>query len=136
VLANKIVVIIDADAPIGIALNAAALVGVAVGSHVPDMVGPEAQDAAGNPHPGMCAHPIPVLKADTARLTQLRDAAATHPEVTVHDVNQVARTSRTYDQYQATMAGTKPEDLNYTALAIHGPRQAVDSLTGALPLYR
>jgi hypothetical protein len=135
-LANKIVVVIDADAPIGVALNAAALAGVAVGSHVPDMVGAAAQDAAGNPHPGMCVHPIPVLKADAARLTQLRDAAAAHPEVDVHDVNQVARMSRTYDQYLATMAGTKPEDLDYTALAIHGPRPAVDSLTGALPLYR
>ncbi|GAA3561120.1 DUF2000 domain-containing protein [Kribbella ginsengisoli] len=135
-LANKLVVVIDADAPIGVALNAAALVGVGVGSHIPDLVGPEAQDAAGNPHPGMCAYPIPVLKADPARLTELRAAAAAHPEVAVHDVNQVAQGSRTYDQYAATMSGTKPDDLHYTALAIHGPRPAVDSLTGALPLYR
>ncbi|GAA0944257.1 hypothetical protein GCM10009554_38290 [Kribbella koreensis] len=84
----------------------------------------------------MCAHPIPVLKADPARLTELRAAAAAHPEVAVHDVNQVAQGSRTYDQYAATMSGTKPDDLHYTALAIHGPRPAVDSLTGALPLYR
>jgi hypothetical protein len=136
VLTNKIVVVVDADAAVGVALNAAALVGIAVGSHVPDMVGPQAPDASGDPHPGMCTHPIPVLKADAARLVELREAAAAHPEVVVHDVNQVARMSRTYDQYLATMAGTKPEDLDYTALAILGPRQAVDSLTGALPLYR
>jgi hypothetical protein len=135
-LANKIVVVIDADAPIGVALNAAALAGVAVGSKLPDMVGEDAQDAAGAAHLGICVHPIPVLKADTARLSQLREAAAAHSEIVVHEVNQVARMSRTYEQYLATMSGTKPEDLEYTGLAIHGPRRVVDSLTGALALYR
>jgi hypothetical protein len=135
-LANKIVVVIDADAPIGVALNAAALAGVAVGSQLPDAVGEDAQDAAGTTHLGICVHPIPVLKADAARLSQLREAAAGHAEVVVHEVNQVARMSRSYEQYLATMGGTKPEDLEYTALAIHGPRRAVDSLTGAMALYR
>ena len=81
-------------------------------------------------------HPIPVLKADAERLRELREAAAARDGVAVHDINQVARTSRTYEQYLATMSGTKEEDLEYTGLAIYGPRSAVDSLTGALALYR
>jgi hypothetical protein len=35
-----------------------------------------------------------------------------------------------------TLAGTKPEDIQYLGLALYGPRQSIDSLTGALPLYR
>jgi hypothetical protein len=136
VQANKVVVIIDANAPVGVALNAAALVGVGLGSHLPDMVGEDSRDGSGHAHPGICVHPIPVLKADAARLTELREAAAAREGVVVHDINQVARNARTYEQYLATMSGTKSEDLEYTALAIHGPRRAVDSLTGALALYR
>lgn len=136
VLANKVVVVIDADAPVGVALNAAALIGVGLGSHLPEMVGEDSRDGSGHPHPGICVHPIPVLKADAARLRELREAAASRADVVVQDINQVARTSRSYDQYLATMSGTKAEDLDYTALAIHGPRRTIDSLTGALALYR
>ncbi|NEA37038.1 DUF2000 domain-containing protein [Streptomyces sp. SID13031] len=135
-LANKIVVIIDADAPVGVALNAAVLSGISLGSHLPDLTGDDAPDASAQLHPGVSAHPVPVLKADPTRLSELHAAAAAHPDLDVHDINQVARTSRSYDQYLATMSGTKAEDLEYTALAIHGPRRAVDSLTGALALYR
>ncbi|MEU4392938.1 DUF2000 domain-containing protein [Kribbella sp. NPDC023855] len=134
--ANKVVVIIDMDAPAGVAVNAAALVGVGLGAELPDMVGEDSRDGSGYAHPGICIHPIPVLKADAARLVELREAAAAREGVVVHDINQVARMSRTYAEYLATMSGTKAEDLVYTALAIHGPRQTVDSLTGALALYR
>lgn len=135
-LANKLVVVIDVDAPVGVALNAAALLGVGLGSHVSELVGEDSRDGSDGDHPGICVHPIPVLKADAVRLRELREAAAARDGVAVHDINQVARTSRTYEQYLATMSGTKEEDLEYTGLAIYGPRPAVDSLTGALALYR
>lgn len=135
-LANKLVVVIDADVPVGVALNAAALLGVGLGSHVPDLVGEDSTDGSGGDHPGICVHPIPVLKADAGRLRELREAATARDGVAVHDINQVAQTSRTYEQYLATMSGTKEEDLEYTGLCLYGPRQAVESLTGALALYR
>ena len=35
-----------------------------------------------------------------------------------------------------TLSGTKPDDIEYLGLALYVPRPAVDSLTGALALYR
>ena len=35
-----------------------------------------------------------------------------------------------------TLSGTKPEDIEYLGVALYGARPVVDSLTGALPLYR
>jgi hypothetical protein len=134
VLTNKMVVIIATEAPIGVALNTAALLGVGLGSHHDDTVGPDTVDAAGTPHTGMCAYPIPILRADD--LQALRAQAAARPDVTIHDMHQVAQQARTYDQMSTTLAGTKPEDIQYLGLALYGPRQSVDSLTGALPLYR
>lgn len=134
VLTNKMVVIIATDAPIGVALNTAALLGVGLGRHHDDTVGPDTADAAGTPHTGMCAYPIPILRADD--LGTLRAQAAARPDITVHDMHQVAQRARTYEQMSATLSGTKPEDIQYLGLALYGPRAAVDSLTGALPLYR
>jgi hypothetical protein len=84
----------------------------------------------------MCAHPIPILRASAEQLHDLRGRAAVRDGVTVHDMHQIAQQSRTYDQMSATLSGTKPEDIEYLGLALYGPRPAVDSLTGALPLYR
>ncbi|HEY9336037.1 MAG TPA: DUF2000 domain-containing protein [Kribbella sp.] len=133
-LTNKMVVIIATEAPIGVALNTAALLGVGLGSHHDDTVGPDTADASGTPHTGMCAHPIPILRGDD--LQALRAQAAARPDVTVHDMHQVAQRARTYEQMSSTLTGTKPEDIQYLGLALYGPRQSIDSLTGALPLYR
>jgi hypothetical protein len=136
VLTNKMVVVIAAEAPIGVALNTAALLGVGLGHHHDDVVGPDTADASAGPHTAMCAHPIPILRASAEQLHDLRGRAAVRDGVTVHDMHQIAQQSRTYDQMSATLSGTKPEDIEYLGLALYGPRPAVDSLTGALPLYR
>lgn len=135
-LADKMVVVIAAEAPVGVALNTAALLGVALGHHHDEVVGPAASDGSGWMHVGMSALPIPVLRAPAARLRELREQAVAREGITVHDMNQVAQQSRTYEQFLATMSGTKAEDLEYFGLGIYGPRAAVDSLTGALALYR
>jgi hypothetical protein len=136
VLTNKMVVVIATEAPVGVALNTAALLGVALGHHHEDVVGPDTEDASGNPHTGMCAHPIPVLRAAPGQLHELRAQAAARDGVTVHDMNQIAQRARTYEQMSATLSGTKAEDVEYLGVAVFGPRAAVDSLTGALALYR
>ncbi|MEV0803000.1 DUF2000 domain-containing protein [Kribbella sp. NPDC050281] len=135
-LTNKMVVVIAAEAPIGVALNTAALLGVGLGHHHDQVVGPDTEDAAGNPHAGMCAYPIPVLRASAEQLHDLRTAAAARGDVTVHDMHQIAQRARTYEQMSTTLSGTKPDDVEYLGLALFGPRQTVDSLTGALALYR
>jgi len=136
VLTNKMVVVIAAEAPVGVALNTAALLGVGLGHHHDDVVGPDTADASGAPHAGMCAHPIPVLRASAEQLHDLHTQAAARDEVKVHDMHQIAQRARTYEQMSTTLSGTKPEDIEYLGLALYGPRSAVDSLTGALPLYR
>ncbi|MFK4083076.1 DUF2000 domain-containing protein [Kribbella sp. NPDC020789] len=135
-LTNKMVVVISADSPAGVALNTAALLGVGLGHRHADTVGADTVDAGGNPHTGMSAYPIPVLKATPERLHELRAQAAARDDVAVHDMNQIAQQARTYQQFSETLSGTKPEDIEYLGLALYGPRQAVDSLTGALALYR
>jgi hypothetical protein len=110
--------------------------GVGLGHHHVDVVGPDTEDASGNPHTGMCAHPIPVLRASAEQLHDLRAQAAARDGVTVHDMHQIAQRARTHEQMSATLSGTKAEDVEYLGVGLYGPRAAVDSLTGALALYR
>src|SRR5437867_707745 len=119
------VVVISAEAPVGVALNTAALLGVAIGHHHDRVVGHDTVDAAGNPHTGMCAYPIPVLRASAEQLHDLRAQAAARDGVTVHDMNQVAQRSRTYEQMSTTLSGTKPEDVEYLGVALYGPRPTI-----------
>ncbi|WP_371400810.1 DUF2000 domain-containing protein [Kribbella sp. NBC_00662] len=135
-LTNKMVVVVATEAPIGVALNTAALLGVGIGRRHDDTVGPDSVDASGATHTGMCAYPIPILRASAEQLHVLRGQAAARAGVTVHDMTQVAQQARTYEQMATTLSGTKPEDIEYLGLALYGPRPAIDSLTGALPLYR
>ena len=123
-LPNKTVVVIAEDLPIGAALNTAALLGVGLGHHGEDLVGHDATDGSGNVHQGMCNQPIPVLRATTEHLRELRSGAVARPDVQVHDVNQVARSSRTYESYVATLGGSKEADIEYAGLALQGPRSA------------
>jgi hypothetical protein len=135
-MTEKLVVVISTDTPVGVALNTAALLGVALGRGHDEIVGPDTVDASGNKHAGMCTQPIPVLRASGERLHELRDQAAGRPDVAVHEMHQVAQQARTYEQMADTLAGTKPEDITYLGLGLHGPKKAIDSLVGALPLYR
>lgn len=135
-LTNKLVVIIAAELPVGVALNTAALLGIGLGAKTDDVVGPDTVDGAGAIHTGMCAFAIPILRAPGDHLPDLRARAAARPGVDVHDMHQVAQRARTYAEMSATLSGTKSEDIEYLGLALYGPRSAIDSLTGALPLYR
>lgn len=58
-LANKMVVVVAAEAPVGVALNTAALLGIALGHHHDDMVGADAPDASGAVHAGDVQAPDP-----------------------------------------------------------------------------
>lgn len=135
-LPTKVVTVIAKDLPTGVALNTAALLGISLGRHVPDLVGGESRDATGHVRPGMSTHAVPVLKATTEQLRTLHEQACRQPELVVVDMNHVAQESRTYEAFLDSLSGTKPQDIRYLGLMLFGPRQDVDSLTGRLSLYR
>lgn len=135
-LPTKVVTVIDKGLPAGVALNTAALLGIALGRRAPELVGGDGQDASGRTHLGMSTHAVPVLGASTDRLRELYERAAGHPDLLIADMNHVAQESRTYDSFLDSLGGTKPQDIQYLGLMLLGPRTLVDSLTGRLSLYR
>lgn len=133
---DKLVVVLPEGLPVGLAMNAVALLGISLGKLVEDLVGPDVVDASGTTHPGLVTVPVPVLRASRRQLGELAAKAQATPRLTVVDVPEVAQRSRTYPEYVARTGDTSTGDLALNGIALHGPRAAVTSLTGDLPLYR
>jgi hypothetical protein len=69
-------------------------------------------------------------------LKQLRNAAQTINGLLVIGFSNAAQSSVTYAEYTAKIAVMPIEELLFLGLAFHGPKKAINKLTGNLPLLR
>ncbi|MDN3060810.1 DUF2000 domain-containing protein [Streptomyces sp. SRF1] len=132
----KWVIVVDEELPAGRAVNAAACMAAAVGRAMPELLGPDGTDGSGTAHPGLPWAGCSVLAADAGTLRELRAKAVEKDELSVVDMPAQAQTSRVYDEYLDSLAGTKAEDLAHLAVSLVGPRNKVSRLIGKLPLLR
>lgn len=132
---TKIVIVLRENLSPAHAANAAAVLGLALGGRLHDSVAADSPDASGALHAGLNPVPVPTLAASADQLRELRSGAAGVEDVTVVGFNEVARRSRTYLEYVDALAATKPEDIEYAGLIVHGPRGAVTKLTKRLALF-
>jgi hypothetical protein len=130
----KLVVVLREDLPPAHAANAAAVLGLAMGGRLDGSVAPDSPDASGALHAGLNPHPVPTLVASGEQLRDLHAQAADIEGAVVVGFNEVARRSRTYPDYVATLADTKPDDIDYVGLIVYGPRGPVTKLTKRLAL--
>lgn len=130
----KWVVIVDEALPSGRAVNAAICVAAATGRAVEGLLGPDAVDADGTPHPGLPWAGCTVLGASTAQLRSIRAKAASSEGVFVVDMPAEAQLTRVYDEYLGAVAGKIGDALEYHAVGIVGPRNRIDRIAGRLPL--
>lgn len=127
-LPTKIALVLRDDLPPNLAANAAAVLGLALGARLPDLLGEDAKDADGTAHLGLNTHPVPVLTAPADRLKALHRADT----VLRIGFTEVARRSRTYPEYVEALADVS--DPGFVAVALHGPRAEVGRLTRDLRL--
>lgn len=132
----KWVIVADASAPAGLAVNAVACTAATTGAAVAGLIGPPGEDAEGHRHPGLPWAGCTVLTASPAGLAGIRARAAASDGVLVVDMPASAQTNRVYDDYLAELAQTKPEDLAVSAVSIIGPRNKVAKLVKNLGLLR
>ena len=124
----------DESLPAGRAANAAVCVASATGVAVRGLLGQDAVDAGGSPHPGLPWAGCTVLSAPGERLAELRDKAAGADGVYVADMPAAAQATRVYDEYLAEVATRPSGELGYYAVSLVGPRNRVDKLVKKLPL--
>lgn len=133
---EKCVMIIDESLPLGEIANAAAVLGITLGGKMPEAVGENVRDSAGNPHIGVIKIPVPILKAsrDVIGKLRLRLYDRQFGDITAVDFTDLAQSCKTYDEFIDKMSYTS--ELNYIGLALCGDNRKISKLTGNLPLMR
>lgn len=137
-IARKCVMVIDEALPLGVIANTAGILGLTLGKHLPETIGPEVLDKSGRAHLGIIQIPVPVLKADGEKIRELRRRLY-EPEfagLIVVDFSDVAQSCNVYDEYVQKAAGVEERDFHYFGIGICGEKKLVNKLTGSLPLLR
>ena len=135
---EKCVLVIDEELPLGIIANSAAILGMTLGKRMPELVGTDVLDQDGRQHLGIIEIPLPILKASTDTLKELRSKLydAAYSDLLTVDFSDTAQSCKAYEDYICKMSNTPENKLSYWGIAICGNKKKVNKLTGSLPLLR
>lgn len=130
----KWVVVVNEDLPPGLAANAAICTAAATAPNIAGILGDGAEDADGFLHPGLPWAGCTVLVANAQTLRTIRAKGAAHEHTFVADMPAAAQQTRVYDEYRASVAMSRADEIEYYAVSLVGPRNRVDRIIGHLPL--
>lgn len=132
----KCVLVMDETLPTGVLVNAAAILGVSLGAFFPQIIGPDVPDGDGRVHRGIVTKPVPVLRASAEILTTLWEKLKlpAYEQIMAVDFSNIAQGCHVYEEYMAAAKATT--EFSYLGLLLCGGKQAVNKLTGSLPLLR
>ena len=134
---KKCVIVIDQYLPVGVIANTAAVLSINLGKMIPEMVGHDHKDYAGNNHHGITTMAIPILKSSSTLLKELRQAVkAYEPDLTVIDLITATQTTKSYADYVNQYENTPLDRLEYLGLALYGELKVVKKFTGSLGLLK
>lgn len=135
---EKCVMVMEESLPLGVLANTAGILGITLGKHIPEAVGPDVVDQSGMTHRGIVQIPVPVLRASRERLrairTQLYQEAFS--DLIVVDFSDVAQSCNIYEEFMEKAAHVAEQEYTYFGIAICGAKKLVNKLTGNLPLLR
>lgn len=135
---EKCVLVLDAELPLGLLANTAAILGVTLGSKLPEIVGPDVYDGEGQKHLGIVTIPVPVLAGSKMLLVEIRRRLNEEEFAGITAVNfsDLAQSCKTYDEFLNKMRAADGNALNYFGLLLCGGKKQINRLTGNLPLLR
>lgn len=134
-LSGRFVIVVDEALAPGLAANAAAVLALTLGARVPAIVGASFADRDGDEHPGLVDRGLPILRAPGDALPDLRSRALA-AALDVIDMPSFGQQTNDYDDFRARVGQTAAADLRYLGVLVHGPKRAVNKLTGSLALLR
>jgi hypothetical protein len=113
----------------GIIANAALVLGLTVGRHLPEETfGAAVVDGDGRSHESLTSIGHIVRKATAAKLRTLWDTFSVDPEVYVVDYTEAAAPAD-YDAYAAALGSRRSEEITFRAIHVYGPGEKIIPLT-------
>jgi hypothetical protein len=133
---TRLVLVVAPDLPAGMAANRCAVLATGIAARHPEIIGADQVTADDLSLPGFTQVPIAVLVArDLESLKGMAERARALGCSTLVYLSR-AQGVRSYPAYLASIAETQAADLDIDAVGLFGPRKAVASLTGSLPVLR
>ncbi len=129
---KKLVVVINTDLEIGLVANTAAVLALSLGARHPELIGSDLLDGSGQQHLGITTVTIPILAADGSTLTGLVQKLK-KTDVELVSFSKIAQSIHSYDEYSQKLRETPGEKIEYSGIALFGPKKAINSLVGSLP---
>lgn len=134
--AVKCAMVIDQELPQGLAVNAASVLALTLGRRIDSILGPDITDGSGATHVGITTLPIPILRATSDEVRQIRLTASDLDSLLVVDFTNAAQSTTTYEAYTEKIGCVETERLEYLGVALYGSKKHINKLTGSLPLMR
>lgn len=133
---HRCTIVIDQDLPVGLAMNAASVIGISIGRTIDNLVGPDMQSLDKVNYPGVIYSPLPVLLASGEYLHEIQNNAESDDDIYVMPFSALAQSCRTYKEYDEKISSVNSSNIDLVAIGIVGPGNKVTKMTGNLALYK
>lgn len=134
---KKIVIVLNAKLEMGVALNVAAHLSMALGFHATEHMGRSIlMDASGNEHLGISKYPIIITKVRAGKLKSSLAEAKMIEELLVVDYPSVMYTTGHDDELVQELQKQTEEEIEYFGYILFGESDAVDNISGKFSLWK
>ena len=110
---QKCVMVMDEDLPLGVIANTAGIMGITLGKHMPETVGPDVRDKSGREHLGIIEFPVPILKADKEKIRSIREQLY-RPRAAEPTMNSLTRLPRPRKRNSSILASESAVPKNWS----------------------
>lgn len=133
----KMVAVLDETLPSGLVANTAAVLSLTLGDKIEGLIGIDLTDGNGNTHTALTTVPIPILKCTSEKLRDVyKQSYELRTELLLVDITDAAQTTKNYADYEEKLKQSSADELKLLGIALAGPKQLINKLTGNLALLR
>lgn len=134
---KKIVLVLNAKLEVGIALNVAGHLSVALGHHARDHMGRDyLVDASGEKHLGISKYPIIITKVKGGKLKTSMYKAKLQKNILVVDYPSTMYETGHDDELADALSKQTADNIEYYGYIMYGNSEDVDSISGKFSLWK
>lgn len=135
-MSQKFVIIINEKISSGEAINTAAILSSSICCQIFDVIGCAITDKDNFIHSGITKHNIIIVKSSNNKLKKIIKLAVESNLTTAGFTDIAQRHHNDYEGYANELKLSCENNFNYLGVAIFGPQEDVNALTGKLSLFR
>jgi len=133
---DRCVIVINQDLPIGLAINAASIIGVGIGNKIKQLIGQDLTSVDGIDYPGVISSSLPILKTTNEIIKKIQKDCSKLEGIYFLPFSLIAQSCKNYDDYAHKLTNTQDQDIQIAAIGLVGNKSKVNKLTGSLLLFK